>query len=100
MSEETRHQRDERDQLQSVAQAQRDLADISELRRSTGFQRWFLRRLGDTIEKQRRIVLEGNQSAEELHRDRAILKKLEEIPKLIDQDEATARRLLESISDI
>ncbi len=69
----------------------RDLADITELRRTEAFDRFFLRRLREMRDRLQKSFEEDAMAPEQREATRQLLKQLKEIIALPDRDEATIR---------
>ncbi len=72
----------------------RDLGDITELRRTEAFNRFFLRRLGQMRDKLQTSYENDEMSPIDREATRKLLKQLKEIIALPDADEATIRSQL------
>jgi hypothetical protein len=76
-----------------------DLADISELRKSQGFNRYYLSRLDGKIDALKNLILhDQSKKGDELEGLRNQLWALEDLRKAPDRDYAQCLKISESLS--
>ena len=81
-------------------QAAQDVADIVVLNRSEAFNRYYLRRLKEKIQKlQKSILEERNIDAEELQKKRHTLWALEELKAMPEIDRKLCEKMTEGKGD-
>lgn len=81
-------------------QAAQDVADIAALKRSEAFNRYYLRRLEEKIQKLQTSILEDrNIEAEELIKKRHTLWALEELKAMPETDLKLCKKMTDDLND-
>ena len=81
-------------ELLNKANAANDLDDILHLRKSVSFNRYFLRRLSEKMEPLAAALLRKKMTPEEFAEKQTRLAVLEEIARMLDDDELGNRSIL------
>jgi len=81
--------------LQAKKRAQDDLNDIDALKKNQPFNRFFLRRVNEEVEKRREAVLHRRElTPEELYNERLLYLAALDTAKLMENEEAACRSIL------